>query len=81
MLEQWLQYRDEFADEFIRHEALYLGTEPSPCQTCGDSDALFRCLDCFSCGPFCQGCLIHQHAHDVLHRLQVTLYLSTEAHA
>ena len=51
---------------------LYLGAEPSPCQTCGDGDALLRCLDCFSSGPFCQSCIVLQHAHSVLHRIQVT---------
>ena len=74
-LENWLQYRDEFADEFIRHDAFHLGVEPSPCQMCGASNAAFRCLDCFSCGPFCQSCVIHQHEHNILHKLQVILYL------
>ncbi|KAF9781860.1 hypothetical protein BJ322DRAFT_1010483, partial [Thelephora terrestris] len=69
-LEEWLQYREEFSDEFIKHEALHLGDEPSPCQTCGDSNALFRCLNCFSCGSSCQSCLVSQHAHGILHRLQ-----------
>ena len=70
-LEQWLQYREEFADEFIKHKALYLGAEPSPCRVCDIGDAPFRCLDCFSSGPTCQGCIVHQHIHPILHRLQV----------
>jgi len=79
-LEQWLQYRDEFSNELMRHEALYLGGEPSPCETCGSSDALFRCLDCFSCGPSCGTCIVHQHAHNILHRLQVCLHSSAVCH-
>ena len=59
----------------MKHEALYPGDEPSPCQTCGDNDAFFRCLDCFSCGPSCQRCVVFQHAHGILHRLQVSLSL------
>ena len=72
-LEQWLQYRDEFADEFIKLEALYLGDNgPSPCQGCGSANALFRCLDCYLFGPTCQGCTVHQHANHIFHKLQVT---------
>src|ERR1700743_2815676 len=58
----------------MKHEAFYLGDGPSPCETCGDSNALFRCLDCFSCSPPCQSCIILQHAHNVLHRLQVSFH-------
>ena len=76
-LEQWLQYRDEFSNEFMRHEALYLGSEPSPCDTCGASNALFRCLDCFSFGPSCETCIVPQHAHNILHRLQVSFFSFT----
>ena len=72
----WLLHRDEFADEFIKHEALYLGDGPSSCQDCGATDALFRCLDCFSFGPACQGCVLHQHAYHMFHRIQVSKFLS-----
>jgi hypothetical protein len=71
-LEQWLQYREEFSDEFMRHEAFYLGAEPSPCQTCGATNAPFRCLNCFSSGLSCKVCITHEHAHDPLHKIQVS---------
>ena len=57
----------------MKHKVLYLGDGPSPCQTCGDKDAPFRCLDCFSDSPSCQRCIVVQHAHSIMHRLQVML--------
>ena len=74
-LEQWLQYRDKFANKFIKQEVLYLGDKPSPCQDCGVPEALFCCLDCFAFGLACQDCVIHQHIHQIFHWLQVSFYL------
>jgi len=76
-LEQWIQYREEFADELIKLEAPRLGNQQSPCQDCGAPEALFRCLDCFAFGPACQNCTVHQHEHHIFHRIQVIFFRCT----
>jgi KDZ transposase family protein len=70
--------QNDYLGQFIQHENSYmnhlLNMEMPPtiltCNTCGCSDAGFRCLDCFGSNWLCQPCLIKCHGQHPFHRPQ-----------
>src|SRR5882762_2969607 len=73
MIEEWLEYEDEYTDELLRHEGLG-GLPATPhCDTCSAHNALYRCVDCFHEQMLCELCVVAAHQSDVLHRIKVMI--------
>ncbi|KZT31986.1 hypothetical protein SISSUDRAFT_994515, partial [Sistotremastrum suecicum HHB10207 ss-3] len=79
-VQRWLHCRDKYLDEFLRHDA-YGRPSPLPCQcpNCPDlavenaqerSLGLYCCLDCFQPLRSCETCIVREHRHAPLHRIQ-----------
>jgi hypothetical protein len=68
MMEDWLPWRDSFVIHILSVEAL---TDNEKC--CGScqavDNAIYRCLDCFYTGLFCQDCCLKDHARHPFHRI------------
>ena len=71
LLEEWLQYRDEFMDEWIRLESSSQLTCLPQCLGCTTPQATFRCVDCFVESLYCKECLLSSHRCEPFHSLQV----------
>lgn len=71
LLEEWLQYQDEFMDEWIRLESSSQLTCLPQCLGCATPQATFRCTDCFIQSLFCRECLVSFHRRELFHNLQV----------
>lgn len=70
-IEEWLEHRDEFTDELMRHEGLPGSPGPSPCGLCPEPNAIYRCLDCSFRSMLCQDCIVATHRSEPLHSIQV----------
>ncbi|KAG1759135.1 hypothetical protein EDD22DRAFT_981161 [Suillus occidentalis] len=64
----WVPERPHYLDELIRLEGR--GRAHHACHACGDSDAPYRCEDCFSVNLFCCSCIITLHQNVPLHRVK-----------
>ncbi|KAG2111490.1 hypothetical protein DEU56DRAFT_919993 [Suillus clintonianus] len=64
----WISERQTYLDEFIRLEGR--GDTCHSCHSCGNSNAVFRCEDCFSVALYCQSCVMNLHQNMPLHRLK-----------
>ncbi|KAG1821349.1 hypothetical protein EV424DRAFT_1511830 [Suillus variegatus] len=64
----WVSERSHYLDELIRFEGR--GRVHHVCHACGDSDAPYRCEDCFSVNLFCCSCIITLHHNVPLHRVK-----------
>ncbi|KAG2037090.1 hypothetical protein BDR03DRAFT_934153 [Suillus americanus] len=64
----WTSERQTYLDEFIRLEGR--GDTCHSCHNCGNSNAVFRCEDCFSVALYCQSCVMNLHQNMPLHRLK-----------
>ncbi|KAG6824771.1 hypothetical protein H0H92_005865 [Tricholoma furcatifolium] len=56
----WIGYRDEYLDAFLRLEGRN-GTHGYNCDSCGQDEAIYRCLDCCGRRLVCFKCLKHIH--------------------
>ena len=71
----YLQDQNDYLRQFLDHEKSYLkhllDQEVLPsnlaCVTCGDRDAHFRCLDCYSPHWWCRPCVLKSHAWQPFH--------------
>ncbi|KAG1886583.1 hypothetical protein F4604DRAFT_1917395 [Suillus subluteus] len=64
----WVPECPHYLDELIRLEGR--GKAHHACHACGDSDAPYRCEDCFSVNLFCCSCIITLHQNVLLHRVK-----------
>ncbi|KAG1844382.1 hypothetical protein F4604DRAFT_1596194 [Suillus subluteus] len=64
----WVPECPHYLDELIRLEGR--GKAHHACHACGDSDAPYRCEDCFSVNLFCCSCIITLHQNVPLHRVK-----------
>ncbi|KAG1731458.1 hypothetical protein EDD22DRAFT_750930, partial [Suillus occidentalis] len=58
----WVPERPHYLDELIRLKGR--GRAHHACHACRDSDAPYRCEDCFSVNLFCCSCIITLHQND-----------------
>lgn len=71
-LQQWLQFRQEYLDCMMEHEAR---GHDYVCTQCGpvlETDPIFRCRDCFGGATHCTKCIINQHRRLPFHNIQVS---------
>src|SRR5215510_107704 len=67
MMRDWLPYRKEFQEEILSFKT---PTKHSPCSSCGKlENAVYRCLDCFHYGLFCNPCCLKAHKRLPFHRI------------
>ncbi|KAG1858006.1 hypothetical protein DFJ58DRAFT_715871 [Suillus subalutaceus] len=64
----WVPERPHYLDELIRLEGC--GRAHHACHACGDSDAPYRCEDCFLVNLFCSSCIITLHQNVLLHQVK-----------
>ena len=77
-LAEWVKYhRDNYLDEFIRHEGR---TGMDCCRNECQGEGLYKCKDCFGCRLWCRTCFVEQHAVTPLHRGLVSHLLLTATH-
>jgi hypothetical protein len=77
-MSDFVQSQNDFLKQFLGHEKTYLNhllnfeMPPSnlSCTACGQSEASYRCLDCFGSQWWCKTCLVKQHAPHPFHRPQ-----------
>lgn len=65
----WLQFRDRYLDELLRHDGR--GGHEQMCGICKVYDGEYKCKDCFGPRLLCLSCLLKEHSHLPLHRVQV----------
>ena len=71
-MEQWLQHRHVFLDEFVRLDGLGDAVNgPGTCPSCSNAPAQYRCNDCFGGVLHCSTCTLSSHRDLPLHRLEV----------
>lgn len=46
------------------------GTSSFSCRN-DDNQGTYRCIDCFDTNLYCNGCIVRQHVHAPLHRIEV----------
>ena len=70
---QWLQFRNIFLDELLRHDGLgdFLGH--TECSDCKKAPGVIKCKDCSSGQMLkCPECVVASHATFPLHRVEVS---------
>jgi hypothetical protein len=78
MISDDFQSQNDFLNQFMDHEKKYLNhllnLEMPPtdlsCSTCGETEASFRCLDCYGSHWWCMSCIVKQHTLHPFHRPQ-----------
>ena len=71
-MDQWLEHRKVFLDEFLRLEGLGDAfNDLVMCPGCSNTPAQFRCRDCLGGTMHCSACVVSLHRNLPLHRLQV----------
>ncbi|EMD30795.1 hypothetical protein CERSUDRAFT_60827, partial [Gelatoporia subvermispora B] len=66
----WLPLRDQFLDELLRHDGLQEYLTLPYCDTYKNSQAIYRCTDCFLPKPQCQACIVTSHRLLPLHQIE-----------
>ena len=75
---EWLTLRDTTLDEILRHDGLGDYRGEHNCYACNVEPGVFRCKDCLGGGRLrCQACLVKAHRETPLHRIEVSLFVST----
>ena len=74
-IQEWLQYQQEFIDEFIHLDSLGEQGQLVACIHCGENDGTVRCGDCFGQGLYCTNCIVMSHVFLPLHRLSMNFLL------
>jgi len=77
-MSDYIKGQNDFLEQFLGHERSYLNhllnLELPPinltCTGCSDSEARFRCRDCYGPHWFCKACLIKSHSLHPFHRPQ-----------
>jgi len=69
----WKQYRNEYLDACIMLEGR--GRYSACCAGwgCNESNAIFRCCDCFGLALYCQTCILRRHDDQPLHIIEVSV--------
>ncbi|KAH8089855.1 hypothetical protein BXZ70DRAFT_909950 [Cristinia sonorae] len=68
---RWLPLRGQFLDEIIRFDGQRKSLNQETCITCKVADADYRCRDCSTDFRRCANCLVGEHKHLLLHRIEV----------
>ncbi|KAG1728754.1 uncharacterized protein EDB91DRAFT_1060402, partial [Suillus paluster] len=66
----WIDHRELFLLEMLRHNGRGDGVLSTFCDTCGITVGVYRCKDCFVPGLSCQMCVVRAHAHSPMHRVE-----------
>ncbi|TDL13533.1 hypothetical protein BD410DRAFT_735251, partial [Rickenella mellea] len=66
----WLEHRGEFLDELLCHDGVPNTQSTCHSESCSSTDRPFRCRDCFGGHMHCSKCLVDNHRHQPLHRIE-----------
>ncbi|KAG1884343.1 hypothetical protein F4604DRAFT_1878735 [Suillus subluteus] len=66
----WMDDRDMFLLEFLRHKGRGDYGGASVCWHCCLNVPQFRCIDCFGAELYCKDCIVSSHAQNPVHRIQ-----------
>ena len=75
-LTEWLEVRQEFLDELLRHDGHGDFHGRGPCTSCMISDGEYKCSDCYTgCLLRCRDCMVNSYRDHPLHRVEVSFHL------
>ena len=74
-IQEWLEYQQEFLDEFIHHDGLGEQGQLVACVHCRENNGTVRCEDCFGQGLYCTSCIVASHVFLLLHQLLVKFFV------
>ncbi|KAG1788563.1 uncharacterized protein HD556DRAFT_1447773 [Suillus plorans] len=66
----WMNDRDMFLLELLRHEGRGNHTGATICWNCHLDVPQFRCTDCLGTELYCKGCIVTLHTRNPVHRIQ-----------
>ncbi|KAI0039152.1 hypothetical protein FA95DRAFT_1504561, partial [Auriscalpium vulgare] len=71
-LNEWVEKRDVFLDETIRHNGRCDWRHTELCGSCtlAPRPAAIRCVDCLGSALVCEDCTLRTHSHQPCHRIQ-----------
>jgi len=75
MLSEWLEFRDSFLDELLRHDGLGDSFASTICSACREREGTIKCTDCFTQHLRCRHCIVEAHSNLPLHRIEVSIKL------
>jgi hypothetical protein len=75
-LSEWIQFREVFLDEALRHDGLGNFLDQNKCSNCGNAAGIIKCRDCAN-GVLlkCPECIVALHQTLPLHRVEVSSHV------
>jgi hypothetical protein len=75
-MQVWMSDTSLFLEEFIRLDGRGDSIGQSHCVPCSAPEPNYRCRDCYSRRLYCKDCLLHHHAQNLFHHVEVLFHLS-----